>query len=118
MVLPNQPNTEMTLGELIEILEKHDPEIKLPTGLGNPHSWRGAYNEIAFEIVKNTTVGEMLAAARSIDDKVMTGYKGGEYTMNRDTKINIDNYDNYGSYTEGRQMWELLLKLLLSQGMK
>ena len=102
----------MTLGELIEILEKYDPKIKLPTGLGNPHSWRGAYDEIAFEIVVNTTVGEMLEAARSIDRKTLTGYKGGEYRMTRDTSINID---NYGSYTDGRQIWGLLLNLMIGQ---
>jgi hypothetical protein len=102
----------MTLGEFIEILEKYDPKIKLPTGLGNPHSWRGSYDEIAFEIVENTTVGEMLKAAQSIDGEVKTGYKGGEFRMNRDTPINID---NYGSYTGGRQIWGLLLNLMLGQ---
>ena len=99
----------MTLRDLTQTLECYDPETRVPFGLGNPHSWRGSYDEIAFEIVENTTVGEMLQTARAVEGQVMEGYKGGEYRMTLDTAVNID---DGGCYSGGQAIWGLLLKLM------
>ncbi|MEK8141775.1 hypothetical protein NKH18_01400 [Streptomyces sp. M10(2022)] len=75
----------MTLNELTTLLGKTDPELVLPNGFTNPHSYRGYYDELAFEPAENVTVGSMLSAAWSADGATYTGYKGGEYTMTSDT---------------------------------
>lgn len=71
----------MTLGELIEFLEKQDTALLLPEGFANPHSYRGYYDELAFEPAQNVTVGSMLDAAKSALGTTYEGWKGGEYTM-------------------------------------
>ncbi|MFC8723688.1 hypothetical protein, partial [Streptomyces bacillaris] len=77
--------THMTLDELINALYEQDRALVLPRGFNTPHSYRGFYDEIAFEPTENVTVGEMLADALSARGETYTGYKGGEYTMTRHT---------------------------------
>lgn len=79
-----------TLGDYITYLSQLDPSTKVPLGLGNPHSWRGSYDEIAFEPVANTTVAKMLDEATSACGRCFAGWKGGEYLMTADTPINIE----------------------------
>jgi hypothetical protein len=79
----------MKLGKLIEVLGTLSPEKKLEQGLATPHSYRGYYDELAFEPVRNTTVGEMLAAAESAVGEVYRGYKGGGFEMTEDTDVHI-----------------------------
>ncbi len=71
----------MELCDLIATLEACDPDTRVPLGFGNPHSYRGCYDELAFEPVRNTTVGEMLTCAKESLGRSFSGYKGGEYTM-------------------------------------
>jgi len=99
----------MTLGEYIEILEKLNKRTKVRYGLGNPHSWRGSYDEITFEVVENTTIGKMLKEAKSAVGTTYTGWKGGDFTMKKNTQINID---RKGSWSDGRAMWMLLISLI------
>jgi hypothetical protein len=70
------------LGDIIERLEQEDPELTLPVGWEHPHSWRGSYSQLAFELVQRpTTVGELLTVTRSAVGATYTGWKGGEFTM-------------------------------------
>lgn len=71
----------MELGDLIKALETVDPALAVPHGFGSPHSYRGFYDELAFEPVDNTTAGAMLEAARSAVGHTYGGWKGGEFTM-------------------------------------
>lgn len=71
----------MNLGEIIEKLEKRDPKLIVPNGFSHPHSYRGYYWDLAFEPDRNTTVGEMLEAARSAVGTTYQGWKGGDFTM-------------------------------------
>lgn len=82
----------MQLGEVISALEKYSPDRKVKNGFGNPHSFRGYYDQLAFEPVENTTVGEMLSAAKWANNRIMGGYKGGEYFMDKDTECWLSNY--------------------------
>lgn len=77
----------MTLGELIKFLENQDPNLIVPMGFHNPHSYRGYYHDLAFEPLKNISVGEMLACAKSAIGKTFIGWKGGEFVMDEDTNI-------------------------------
>lgn len=71
----------MTLNELITFLEKQDQALVLPTGFTHPHSYRGYYDELAFEPAADVTVASMLAAAKSALGSTYHGWKGGEYVM-------------------------------------
>ena len=86
----------MTLGELIQFLEVRDPERIVPIGFASPHSYRGFYEDLAFEPAKNVTVGSMLACARDALGRTFTGYKGGEFKMNEYTDIWLANYGDTG----------------------
>jgi hypothetical protein len=71
----------MTLGELIAALAAAPAGKAVAHGFGNPHSYRGYYDEVAFEPARNITVGDMLAAARSALGATFQGWKGGDYVM-------------------------------------
>jgi hypothetical protein len=78
----------MTLGELIAELEKFRPETYVGYGLCNPHSYRGYYDELAFEPAA-TTVGEMLQMARGALGATYQGWKGGQFQMGANTPCHI-----------------------------
>ena len=85
-------NTQMTLGELIIKLESIDKKIEIE-GIGEPHSYRGYYEDLAFEKTNSKiTVGELLNIAKECLNQTFTGYKGGDFTMTKTTPIWISNY--------------------------
>lgn len=102
----------MTLDELITALEAEDPDRVLPLGFSNPHSWRGAYSELAFEPTANVTVGAMLADARSAHGATYQGWKGGEYEMSGWTDCHLDEEGR----SVGEEIGPVLLTLLLAAG--
>ena len=77
----------MELGELIAFLEEEDQGLTVDVGFHNPHSYRGYYDELAFEPTRNITVAEMLACAKSALGTTYHGWKGGEYEMLEYTRI-------------------------------
>ena len=91
----------MYLGELIQKLEEADPNLTVRMGFGSPHSYRGYYDELAFEPAPNVPVGSMLKAARSALGKTFTGYKGGEFTMDKYTNVWISRYGEASGQTIG-----------------
>ncbi len=86
----------MNLQELIDRLKSEDQNRKLKIGFNNPHSYRGYYYELAFEIVNNVRIGEMLSLARQSVGQCFNGYKGGLFTMDKDTLVHIASYGNTG----------------------
>lgn len=101
----------MTLDELITALEAADPALVLPDGFDNPHSYRGYYDELAFEPASDISVGDMLAIARSAKGEWYQGWKGGEYKMTgwTDCWLAME-----GCLGEG--IGPVLLRLMLAQG--
>jgi hypothetical protein len=79
----------MYLNELIEELSKRDPAKVVPRGFDNPHSYRGYYDELAFEPCGETTVGAMLEAAQSAVGATYQGWKGGDFTMGDWTPVHL-----------------------------
>jgi hypothetical protein len=77
----------LDLASLIATLEKEDPAKVVPIGFGDPHSYRGFYEDVAFEVRTNVTVGEMLAAANSAVGETFQGWKGGDNTMRLSTPV-------------------------------
>lgn len=101
----------MTLKEYIEILESvKNKEKVLAKGLGSPHSWRGSYDELSFDIVENISIQDMFDQAKECIGRKFTGYKGGDYIFDDSTPINID---YYGDWSDGNTMWTFFLSLLL-----
>lgn len=84
----------MTLGRLIQILSVMDPKTVVPNGFTSPHSYRGYYEQLAFEPMGYVSVKEMLKSAKSAVGKTFTGYKGGNFTMDLGTDIWISDYGN------------------------
>lgn len=82
----------MRLGELIEALEAAPPNHVVPHGFRNPHSYRGYYDQLAFEPCDNITVHDMLAEARSALSSTFTGWKGGEFAMDEHTECWLANH--------------------------
>jgi hypothetical protein len=101
----------MTLGELITALEAEDPERRLPLGFGNAHSYRGFYEDLAFEPVADVTTGEMLAEARKALGQTFQGWKGGDFAMHEYTDCWLAVHGRTG---EG--IGPVLLSLLLAAG--
>lgn len=97
-----------SLGDLIDRLER-EPDHEVPVGFDNPHSYRGYYEQLAFEPRANTTVGAMLTAARSADGATFTGWKGGKYVMDRDTECWI----SYRGMAGADKLGEMLVEFML-----
>ncbi|WP_394436206.1 hypothetical protein [Streptomyces sp. SGAir0957] len=110
---PSQTDLEMTmeLGELITALEAADPTLVCKRGFNNPHSYRGYYHELAFEPAHNITVGEMLAAARSAVGATYTGWKGGEFTMDRYSDVWLSEE----GHASGDAISGMLIELMIAQ---
>lgn len=78
----------MKLGELITTLEavlRTAGDKTCKRGINGAHSYRGYYDELAFSLGDDVTVGEMLAVARSCVGKTFRGWKGGDFKMTEDT---------------------------------
>ncbi len=70
----------MTLDELIAELEKLPPDLVVD-GFNHAHSYRGYYDQLAFEPACGVTIKSMLDECRYAEGRTFTGYKGGEFLM-------------------------------------
>jgi len=100
----------MTLGALINKLEEYPREQVVVKGFKNPHSYRGYYEQLAFEPADNTTVGEMLDSARSALGETFPGWKGGDFEMGEYTDCHLANWGKCGE-----EMGPVLLGYMLGE---
>ncbi|MFF1790787.1 hypothetical protein ACFVX9_30520 [Kitasatospora sp. NPDC058243] len=100
----------MILDDLIATLETADPDLVITDGFTNPHSYRGYYEDIAFEPAANVRVGDMLAEARGALGSTYQGWKGGDFTMQGYADCWLAEQGNLGE-----TIGALLLKLMLQQ---
>ena len=84
------------LGKIIETLAELPADMVFPHGFAHSHSYRGYYDQLAFEPATNTRAGDMLAAAQSALGKTYTGYKGGDYEMHSWTECWLAEYGDTG----------------------
>lgn len=82
----------MNLGRLIEELSKLPQDAVVKDGFGEPMSYRGYYDQCAFEPKENAKIGDMLAHAKAAIGPVFHGYKGGEYRYSTYTDCWIAEY--------------------------
>ena len=94
--------------ELIQWLEKQDPELVVPHGFGEPDSYRGDFSEVAFTPEDNVSFGDMLACAKAALGATFEGYKGGEFTMDEYTECYIA---KWGTWKGADRIGNTMLKL-------
>jgi hypothetical protein len=80
------------LQDLIAALKELPQEAAISFGFGEPDSYRGYYDQLAFAPKANTTIGDMLRMAEKALGATFYGYKGGEYTMHEYTDCYIAEY--------------------------
>lgn len=84
--------TQMTLGKMIDVL-KTMPKDTQVANLISPHSYRGYYEDIAFEKRQGTrSAGELLSDCEKSVGRVFVGYKGGDYRMEETTPAWVAEY--------------------------
>lgn len=102
-----------TLGWLIDAIEegiKNDKDrneenpteirFDFPAAPEDIDSYRGFYDHLAIGIdseSKYTSAVDFLSTLKEAVGKTFTGYKGGDYTMNRNTPLWIDDYGDCSS---------------------
>lgn len=94
----------MTLGRFIDLLKQQpqDNEVRYDFGYLRPtsfHSWRGDYNHLALgweESSDSIKVAALLERAEACVGKTFEGYKGGDFKMERYTRLWVDNYGDGG----------------------
>ena len=88
--------SQMTLGKFIEELERLPKEKKI-INITYPHSYRGYYSDLAFELDEGeNTVKEVLTMVKCCLGETYTGYKGGDFYMDEHTPLWISEYGSTG----------------------
>jgi len=88
--------TQMTLGDMIDRLAAMPQDAEIDA-LGRPISYRGYYSDLAFTPKEGRMkVSEALALCRSCEGQTFNGYKGGEFTMDRNTPVWIADIGDSG----------------------
>ena len=86
---------QLTLGKLIKSLESSNQysTVECTNGIspGEPHSYRGYYSDLAFELNDPTEVDlkvkDFLVICRKVLDTTLEGYKGGDFVMDTNTPL-------------------------------
>lgn len=92
----------LTLGKLIKRLEQMPPQQKILTsdgqGIKGLSSYRGYYSDLALHPVGGPvwTAAQLLREAQAVINTELTGYKGGEFLMTKDTPLWLASYGNSG----------------------
>jgi hypothetical protein len=88
--------SQMTLGAFIDALKECPQDAKIRTSngcsIGEPLSYRGYYEDLAFRPNGNLDVKGVLDAATSALGETFEGYKGGDYIMHRNTPLWLSGY--------------------------
>lgn len=114
----------MRLGNIIDALATAKPEAEVqfdfggfgPTGVD---SYRGYYSDLALSYddqVGMLNAGDLLKELRAADGAVFTGYKGGDYRMNRSTPVWVANWGRchgVAVVAVEDQEWRVLLRTQL-----
>lgn len=90
--------TQMTLGAMIDRLAGMPPDAPV-VGLENPHSYRGYYSDLAFELPSGAspkTAASLLEECKAALGQGFEGYKGGNFIMGCDTPVWVAFYGREG----------------------
>lgn len=85
---------QLTLGNLIDELQAM-PQDAMVVNLCEPHSYRGYYSDLAFELGEGKrSAKELLDICKTAMGEVFIGYKGGDFVMGRNTPLWVSSYGN------------------------
>jgi hypothetical protein len=84
------------LSDIAEAFAELDPDLILPIGIAEPHSYRGYYAELAVELTGPMRAGDIADMLHGCVGRTFQGYKGGNYTMYSSTDVYIAEYGRAG----------------------
>jgi hypothetical protein len=89
----HRADTQMTLGELISALDSMPPDAQVAF-LIDAHSYRGYYDDLAFEYHPDDTrpASDLLNECRAAMGQAFQGYKGGDFVMGKTTPLWVASY--------------------------
>ena len=100
----------MELKEFKQQIEQAEAGKTFDYGISEPFSWRGIYNEVAFEILEQPmTRDEILANIEKAYTGTFYGYKGGEYTYEDYTEVHFE--EDASRCTDGGYCAEMIAKI-------
>lgn len=100
----------MVLEEFKDYIENKEIGKKFNYGISEPFSWRGSYDEVAFEILEQPmTREEVLANIEKAYTDTFYGYKGGKYTYKDYTEVNFER--DGSKYTDGSYCAEMIAEI-------
>jgi hypothetical protein len=81
----------MTLKDFKDYIESFPKKTEFKYGISKPFSWRGSYDEVAFEIVEYPMVKEqVLEHIELAYTETFNGYKGGDFVYGDNTTVNFE----------------------------
>jgi hypothetical protein len=78
----------MTLRELLNRL-RSEPNRRVRRGLKNPHSYRGHYEDIAFELGGEMYIEDIIKLVAGSIGETYEGWKGGFFEMSSYSKVYV-----------------------------
>jgi hypothetical protein len=100
----------MKLKEFKEQIEQAKTGKTFNYGISEPFSWRGSYDEVAFEILEQSmTRDEILANIQKAYEGTFYGYKLGKYTYKDYTEVHFEK--DISRFTDGGYCAEMIAKI-------
>lgn len=79
----------MNLGQLKRLLNMAPDNHMCKYGFGNPHSYRGYYDEVSFAPTMATMIKDMKHDVERALKEEFTGWKGGEFRYDESTPVHF-----------------------------
>lgn len=89
----------MTLGALMDTLKEFPKDATFP--MDDADSYRGDYADLALDGAPTTVNNFLKFLKKNVRDKVLIGYKGGDYTMHENVGVWISPYGETTDYALG-----------------
>ena len=103
-------DSALTVGEVLQILEEMPSNKVAKNGWDGWFSDRGFYEVLALQPVRHVNVESMIQVLEAaLEAGVMTGYKGGEYPITKDTSCKIGQWGSSGNW-----LTPTLLRLMIA----
>jgi len=100
----------MNLKDFKQHIESFPDGTEFKFGISRPFSWRGAYAEVAFEMLEQPmTKEEILANIEFAYTETFRGYKGGEFRYNDHTNTHFET--NCDSWSAGDYVSRWITKI-------
>ena len=102
----------MNIGDIKRIVDSwQDDDFAFDDGFGQPHSYRGYYDEVSFERLNGrVTVSQIKSNIDRALDETFCGWKGGEYSYWFDTPAHLSD-EGYADDEYGTAMKRLIAEM-------